>query len=198
MFGHWRYEADSGDLYDGQTTIRLEPQVGKLLEHFLSHQGRVVSREELIADVWRGRVVSDDAINRCVSILRQTLSPNDKQAYIETVVRKGYLAHFPTPSVVSAQPAPSARRNKQLLAAVLFGLVALGLFVAVFNFDNSDSVVATTNSNAPPMVAVLPFSAIGRTADGEFFATGVHNDLLTQLSYLRFQAGSERIDSSLQ
>ena len=34
----------------------------------------------------------------------------------------------------------------------------------------------------PPMVAVLPFTAIGTTDDSAFFATGVHDDRLTQLA----------------
>lgn len=37
-------------------------------------------------------------------------------------------------------------------------------------------------SDGPPMVAVLPFVAVGGTEDSTFFATGVHDDLLTQLA----------------
>jgi TolB-like protein len=142
LFGGWQFNADSGDLHDGESTIRLEPLVARLLAYFLSHQNRVISRDELIAAVWENRLVSDDAINRCVSILRHTLSPQDKNAFIETVVRKGYIAHFPA--------APVAEY-----------------------------------SAVPPMIAVLPFSSASQTGDSEFFANGVHDDLLTQLSKLQ-------------
>jgi TolB-like protein len=37
-------------------------------------------------------------------------------------------------------------------------------------------------AEGPPMVAVLPFVAVGDTEDSTFFATGVHDDLLTQLA----------------
>jgi TolB-like protein len=37
-------------------------------------------------------------------------------------------------------------------------------------------------SEGPPMVAVLPFVAVGDTDESNFFATGVHDDLLTQLA----------------
>ena len=97
QFGRWRFNADTGNLSDGDSVNRLEPKVAALLGYFLNHQHKLVSRDELIATVWGGRSVSDDAITRCVSILRQTLSPDDKHRYIETVVRKGYIAHFPPP-----------------------------------------------------------------------------------------------------
>ena len=128
LFGRWRFCVDLGDLKDGESTTRLEPQVAKLLEYFLTHQNEVISRDKLMAAVWENRIVSDDAINRCVSILRQILSPQDKQAYIETVVRKGYLAHFP-PSPVIASPATQLpRHRKYLLLVVLAGLVAIFLY----------------------------------------------------------------------
>ena len=94
-FGRWRFDAGTGDLSDGTTTTRLEPQVARLLEYFLTHQDTLLSRDELMASVWDNRIVSDDAINRCISILRQTLSPDDRNAYIETVVRRGFISHFP-------------------------------------------------------------------------------------------------------
>ena len=75
MFGRWRFSVDSGDLTDGETSVRLEPQVGKLLAYFLCNQHRVISRDALITSVWGNRIVSDDAINRCVSILRQCGCP---------------------------------------------------------------------------------------------------------------------------
>ena len=83
LFGRWRFDANTGDLYDGESTTRLEPQVAKLLEYFLDHQNTLTSHDELITLVWEDRIVSDDAINRCVSILRHILSPDDKNAYID-------------------------------------------------------------------------------------------------------------------
>ena len=128
VFGHWSFSANVGELHDGETTIRLEPQVAKLLDFFLANQHKVISRDELIASVWENRIVSDDAINRCVSILRQTLSPEDKQAYIETVIRKGYLAHFPLSPVKLPDEEPPSRNRMYLLIAVLASLVTIFLY----------------------------------------------------------------------
>ena len=93
-FGLWRFNANSGNLSDEVSTTRLEPQVAKLLAYFFAHQNTLTSRDELIADVWENRSVSDDAINSCISILRQILTPDDKNKFIETTVRRGFVSHF--------------------------------------------------------------------------------------------------------
>ncbi len=184
-FGHWCFSTGVGELYDGETTTRLEPQVAKLLEFFLDNQNKVISRDELIAAVWENRIVSDDAINRCVSILRQTLSPDDKQAYIETVVRKGYLAHFPPSSLTESPAVQPPGRRKYLLLAVLGSLLAVLLYTFVGKVSDSTFEVRDAAKDGPPMVAVLPFVSDSQAGDSEFFATGVHNDLLTQLAKLQ-------------
>jgi TolB-like protein/DNA-binding winged helix-turn-helix (wHTH) protein len=184
-FGRWNFNADSGDLDDGDSTIRLEPLVARLLAYLLSHQNRVISRDELMAAVWENRFVSDDAINRCVSILRHTLSPEDKNAYIETVVRKGYIAHFPAALVVEHSVAPAPRRQKLLVLAALACLAALAVYIVTGEPPDSTPVAREPQAQGPPMIAVLPFAFASQTGDSEFFANGVHDDLLTQLSKLQ-------------
>lgn len=183
-FGRWCFSTDTGDLRDGDRTTRLEPQVAKLLEYFLTHQNVVISRDELIESVWGNRIVSDDAINRCVSILRQTLSPDDKQGYIETVVRKGYLAHFPPPALKHPDKKSHVRHRSNLLLAIL-AVLSVILVYNIINQDKSGGVDREQAMGGPPMVAVLPFTSASQDRDSEFFAHGIHNDLLTQLSKLQ-------------
>ena len=193
-FGSWRFDPGTGDLSDEMTTARLEPQVAKLLDYFLSHQGILISRDELITAVWDDRMVSDDAINRCVSILRQALSPTDRNAYIETVVRRGFISHFP-PAVAEAEAEaeaePEADANAQRrrggrawMLGASAGVAALMLY-GVFRMLGDSSIPGPVADRAGvPMVAVLPFISAGFAGDSEFFANGMHDDLLTQLAQL--------------
>lgn len=177
-----------------QVTVRLEPQVAKLLAFLLANQDRVISRDELIASAWENRLVSDDAINRCISILRQTLSPQDKRAFIETLPRRGYIAHFPpAPESQPAgtdpalpEPAGSRRTNSTYLAAavlVVVSIVVIGLWNmrAKQDTDRTDEIAVDN----PPVVAVLPFATSGQGDNGLFFANGMHDDLLTQLAQMQ-------------
>jgi DNA-binding winged helix-turn-helix (wHTH) protein len=70
--------------------VPVEPRVMELLVYLSSRAGRVVSKRELMEEVWRTNVV-DDAIHRAISLLRSALgdSPHDSR-FIETVPRRGY------------------------------------------------------------------------------------------------------------
>src|SRR6056297_3529014 len=200
-FGRWRFDPGTGDLCDGAATTRLEPQVARLLEYFLIRQDTLISRDELMAAVWDNRVVSDHAVNRCISILRNQLTPDDRNAYIETVVRRGFISHFPPPpdpssdsssdrpsgaaaptSEPAAQQSPSGRRWMPVALAGVAAAVVFGVFRMLG--DGAPSAGVAENTGAP-MVAVLPFISTGLAGESDFFARGVHDDLLTQLAQLQ-------------
>lgn len=201
-FGPWQFDVATGDLSDGTTTTRLEPQVARLLHYFLSHQDTLVSRDQLIAAVWDDRIVSDDAINRCISILRQRLTPEDRNAYIETVVRRGFISHFPPPVEAAeasepAQPtaaaaaprvgrdaAPQPGGRKAWALGAIAGVLGLVAFVALRMSGEGEPPVRDMTAARAPMVAVLPFISAELAGDSDFFARGVHDDLLTQLAQL--------------
>ncbi|WP_162300114.1 winged helix-turn-helix domain-containing protein [Kineobactrum sediminis] len=195
-FGQWRFDADTGDLFNGTVTLRLEPQVAKLLCYFLSHQNILISRKELMAAVWDDRIVSDDALNRCISILRRQLTPDDRNAYIETVTRRGFISHFPPPpqeivsletAVLLEDGAPTIQqrgRSKARLLAVLAGVGALVVFGVLQMFGDSTLPWRSMTPSRVPMIAVLPFASTGAVDDSEFFARGMHDDVLTQLAQL--------------
>lgn len=69
----------------------LEPRVMQVLVALASAPGQVVSRDRLIELCWEGRIVGDDAINRCIQGLRRLSRDIDPAAFaIETVPRVGY------------------------------------------------------------------------------------------------------------
>ena len=70
---------------------RLEPKVMDVLVYLAGHAGQVVSREELINKLWRGTIVTDEVLSRCIYRLRQDLGDDSKAPrFIETVPKKGY------------------------------------------------------------------------------------------------------------
>lgn len=76
--------------------LYLEPRIFDLLLALLTAEQQQLSREQLIAQVWQGRVVSESAINRAVSLLRKALSQLDaSQPYLETLPKVGYRLLVP-------------------------------------------------------------------------------------------------------
>lgn len=96
-FGDWNFDPDANHLVKGSSDCKLQPRIARLLEYFLNHPDQVLSHDHLIRAVWDGRTVSDDAVRRAVSSLRRALAVDGANAFIKTIARKGYRAHFPAP-----------------------------------------------------------------------------------------------------
>lgn len=88
--GHW-YLPESGELLDGSgRTRRLEPRVAQVFDALLAHPGHVVSRTELLEQVWSERVVVDAVLTRCIAVIRAALKDQRRHGYIETLPKRGY------------------------------------------------------------------------------------------------------------
>ena len=68
---------------------RLQPQTLKVLIALARRRNQVVTRHELVDSCWDGRIVGDDVINRCISLLRDFAERAGGFA-IETVPKSGY------------------------------------------------------------------------------------------------------------
>ena len=67
----------------------LEPRIMQVLVALARNRGEVVSRDELVETCWEGRVVGDDALNRCISKIRK-LGEAKGDFRLETIPRVGY------------------------------------------------------------------------------------------------------------
>ena len=91
----------------------LEPRVMQVLVALARRRGEVVSRDELIDTCWRGRIVGDDAVSRCVAALRRLAALCGGLA-IETIPRVGYRL-----DEVSGQATAPGLAGREVLVAVL-------------------------------------------------------------------------------
>ena len=79
------------ELHRNGEAVSVEPQVFELLVFLVENREKLVSYDELITSVWRGRVVSDSAIAARISAARKAMGDNGKkQSVIKTVSRKGF------------------------------------------------------------------------------------------------------------
>lgn len=81
----------TAELFKGEESISIDPKVYDLLLFFCQNTQRVISREELLSQIWPTTVVSDNTLNRLIASLRKLLGDNAKSPlYIQTVPKLGY------------------------------------------------------------------------------------------------------------
>jgi DNA-binding winged helix-turn-helix (wHTH) protein len=74
----------------GDAPVAIEPKVFDLLTYVIENRERVVSRDDLIAHVWGGRIVSEAALARCINGARSAIADSgEAQRLIKTLPRKG-------------------------------------------------------------------------------------------------------------
>src|SRR5262249_2071109 len=91
VFDGFSLDIERRELRRGAQLVPVEPEVFDLVGYLISNQPRVVSKGDLVAAVWGGRIVSDSAISSKVTAVRQALGDSgDMQRLIRTVTRKGF------------------------------------------------------------------------------------------------------------
>ena len=142
-----------------------------VLVYLIQHRDRVVSRDDLLAGVWGGRIVSESTLSSRVNAARSAIGDSgDQQQLIRTIARKGFRfvgevqeRHGPATASV-AGPIP-VRRDASPAAATAPGSPELP---------------------DKPSIAVLPFTNMSGDPEQEYFSDGITEDIVTALSRLHW------------
>jgi TolB-like protein len=91
LFENYTLDPDRRELRLGSKPIAIEPQVFDLLIYLVQNCHRVVSKDDLIASVWNGRIVSDSTLTSRINAARKAVGDSgENQKFIRTIARKGF------------------------------------------------------------------------------------------------------------
>ena len=94
--GDWIAEPMANRLTRGDDVRRVEPKVMEVLATMAARPGETVTKDEFMAEVWTGTVVTDDVLARCISELRKALDDSARNpTYVETLRKRGYALIAP-------------------------------------------------------------------------------------------------------
>jgi DNA-binding winged helix-turn-helix (wHTH) protein/tetratricopeptide (TPR) repeat protein len=126
--GSLRITPGTRQAQNGSRSETLEPRVMQALVALARAEGEIVTRDELIDRCWDGRIVSDDAINRVLSRIRQVANGVGGDSFcVQTIPKVGYrLTHGAVVPPTSGGSADQATPRRRLASrrAVLAGAVA--------------------------------------------------------------------------
>jgi TolB-like protein len=157
-FDNHTLDTERRELLRGGEPVALQPQVFDVLVHLVQNRGRVVSKDDLIAMIWGGRIVSDSTLTSRINAARTAVGDSGKQQrLIRTVPRKG--VRF----VGDVGEVPD---GVQPVAA--------------------DAPPRALPVPDRPTIAVLAFDNMSGDGKQEYFSDGISEDIITALSRVRW------------
>ena len=148
--------------------VAIEPQVFDVLVYLIEHRDRVVTRDDLLAAVWGGRIVSESTLSSRINSARSAIGDSgEQQLLIRTVARKGVRFIGEVSDEATSAPAAAAPPPEAPAAVVSHGTLA-------------------PRQPDKPSIAVLPFTNMSGDPEQEYFSDGITEDIISALSRLRW------------
>ena len=158
-FDDFALDSARRELRRGPKLIAIPPQAFDVLEYLIRNRERVVSKDDLLASIWNGRIVSNSALTTRINAARCAIEDTGKEhRFIRTLPRKG--VRFVAP-VREEQKPPAIRPDS--------GLAVEQASSAPFFPDR-------------PSIAVLPFANLSGDPKHDEFADGVAEEIIIALS----------------
>jgi adenylate cyclase len=159
FFEDYALDTDRRELQRGTELVPTTPQVFDLLDYLIRNRERVVSKDDLVSAIWKGRIVSDEALTTRLKAVRSAIGDSgEEQRLIKTLPRKGvrfvgavHEANWPSGTATVPDSA----------------------------VGSSTPALALPDR---PSIAVLPFENMSGDREQEYFADGMVEEIITALS----------------
>jgi TolB-like protein/cytochrome c-type biogenesis protein CcmH/NrfG len=166
LFANHALDTERRELRRGSRPVAVEPQVFDLLVHLVENRDRVVSKDDLIASVWGGRIVSDSTLTTRINAARRAVNDSgQKQKLIRTIARKGLRFV----GAVQIQPEGEGAQAPGWIGEQM-----------------RDRLRPALPLPDRPAIAVLPFTNMTGDPGQEYFSDGISEEIITALSKLRW------------
>src|SRR5271156_4095880 len=164
LFSDHRLDTDRRELHRGSEAIVMEPQVFDLLVYLVENRERVVSKDDLLASIWGGRIVSDSTLPSRINAARKAVGDSgDEQKLIRTIARKGFRFVGDVRQSTGGEPAHAEPED-----------------------EGHEPPRPALPLPDRPAIAVLPFTNMTDDPTQEYFSDGISEDIITALSKLRW------------
>ncbi len=163
-FSDHSLDVERRELRRGREAIDIEPQVFDLLVYLLRNRDHVVSKDDLIAAIWAGRIVSESTLTSRINAARRAIGDSgEEQRLIRTIARKGFR-------FVGEVRAQTARDAADVATAG----------------EGSEPSRPALPLPDRPAIAVLPLTNMTDDPAQDYFSDGISEDIITALSKLRW------------
>ncbi len=148
-FDNLTVDCASGQVRKSGELRIISPRAFEVLVYLLEHPGRIIEKQELFDQVWKGTFVSDNALTRSISEVRRVIGDSaEEPRYIETAMKRGY--RFMANVTVSN-------------GSTVLSTVPQGSYQAETSELRPEQAAQTGSESLPQSTAPLPSDSFGET-----------------------------------
>jgi TolB-like protein/Tfp pilus assembly protein PilF len=168
LFEGYSLDVDRRELRRGSDLVAIEPQVFDLLAYLVKNRERVLTKDDLIAAIWDGRVVSESTLTSRINSARKAIGDTGgDQRLIRTYARKGIRFVGEVRESLQVPNAPADPQGKPCIAVMPF--VNLGGDAAQEYFSDgiTEDIITALSRNRSLLVIARnsSFAFRGQSAD---------------------------------
>lgn len=176
-FAEFRLDPADRRLTRGSEPVELNGRYLDALTLMIREQGRLVSKDRFMDEVWSGIPVTDEALTQCIKTLRRQLGDDaTNPRFIETIPKHGYrfIAPVETAEVFKA-PSPPRLREALLLggAGTIGGGIAGVIGGLFYGFAGASQPLAPGLGAASVLLVLLSVTILVAVTGGAGVAFGI-------------------------
>jgi len=188
-FGPYELDCAEHALTRAGSPLPLTPRAFETLRVLVEHAGHLVTKDELLKEVWGETFVEESTLTQNIFTLRRALGAEGAQ-YIETVPTRGYrftqqveplARNGQAPGAAASEPAVIPGGPAMGRRAILWAIPLL-LAVAVVTFLAWPRRSVETQPPARIMLAVLPFENLTGDPNQDYLCDGLTEEMISRLS----------------
>lgn len=190
-FDSFEINSDKFELRREGKLQHVERLVFNLILFLVQNPGKVISREEIVDEVWGGRIVSDTTISTAIKSARKVLGDDgDQQKIIKTIRGRG--VHFLSDVKVGGNDSKEKTNPHTMspISSVTFKLAIIGallLFILILFLNRSPSQMGSdgavlSQTDSPYSVAIMPFVDMSAGKNQAYFGYGMAEEILNILA----------------
>ena len=147
MLGDMEVSPQHNTISRGEQLCRLQPKVMALLYYLYQHRERVINNDELLEQVWEGRVVTHNSIQKSVNALRAALAEFEpEREYVVYFSKRGYQLVVTATSQTPPATA-SWRIQVYIVLGILLSSVVIYLLYAALKYSDQPPIATTGDVN---------------------------------------------------
>jgi TolB-like protein/DNA-binding winged helix-turn-helix (wHTH) protein/Tfp pilus assembly protein PilF len=211
--GEWLVQPRLNTISANNVSKRIEPKLMEVLVYLAKRPDQVVSKDDLLQDVWLGAFVTEQVLKVSISELRKALEDSAREPrYIRTISKKGYQLIAPLSigeessinenrvstildqNMEEKDVTPGSGFRARRFWVLMAGVFTILIVIAVVVLNSGGLKIEKRNGNSLPVIraiAVLPFDNLSGDLAQDYFVDGITEALIADLAKI----GSLRVIS---